>query len=132
MIARLLSLVLACSLASCSWSFVKKAPDSPPATRAYVDCTDSRVAPVIDTVGAALFVIPTMLPFYLASVDPEFRDDNEDFKLLAIWGAIFGGATLAYGLSARSGFSSAKRCRQMRAAASPMSPAGYDQPAPPP
>lgn len=51
---RLFAPFLAACLGGCSWLFVNEAPEHHE-RMAYFECTSSKVAPVLDTVGAAIY-----------------------------------------------------------------------------
>jgi hypothetical protein len=132
------ALVLVAWLSGCSFAFVK----GPPANHEqlpYFDCTESRVAPVLDTIFAVLEGVNLV---YAASATDQQWSDNFNgnppiardsaiplYVLLAVLGA--GGAYYGYSNTGECRY--AKQQAMVRAARPPYvpQPAGWPSPYPP-
>ncbi|NVB82201.1 MAG: hypothetical protein HOV81_27725 [Kofleriaceae bacterium] len=111
--------VLACLFAtSCSWAFVKPPPadyDDPE------DCTESRVAPVIDTgfaVLSALLVLGIANHCYQAAKGTNTEEGTPEAKCgVGEYVGLTNTAVMGIltTLSARSGYHRTRRCRELRA-----------------
>ncbi len=98
----------------CSWIFMNKPPASADA-QLDVDCTESRTAPVVDTVFAALYVIgmASTLATGGSSSSGGTMTTSTPTTGIIISGLITVGI---FGASAYSGYSWAARCRRMHGA----------------
>ena len=87
----------------CSWAFVQKAPDPVMAPNYPVSCTDSKAAPVLDTICAGYFVANGLV---WAGSDDETNKGT---------GIAVSAALLALcGLSAINGYGATSRCEQVK------------------
>ncbi len=131
------AVLLALSMNACSWAFMTKPPDPPPPAHVYIYCTESNAAPVLDLLVAVpngLMALAGLAIIAGSDSDDEFEEGIEEavgYSLL-----ISGGITaLVYGLSARSGFKSSARCRELKNQRhyqqwrpAPQGPPGWNEP----
>ena len=118
----LVCLLCAVLATSCSWAFVHAPPSHHPTDPG--DCTDSRVAPVLDTVFTGF---TALLVGGLLIKCTDHSGNNQDGtpadgcttgQWLGLgWTAVVGTAT---GISAYSGFRDTGRCRNRRALEQPI------------
>lgn len=112
----LLIVVLAWSLSGCSWAFMNRAPEPVAAPNYPVDCTDSRAAPVLDTICSGYFVVNGL---YFAAAQ---SCDSASFGETCVEsGTKTAGILLSLGLAALCGFSAgsgygyASKCTSVKA-----------------
>jgi len=126
-LASLALVTLVTHATGCSLAFVKKAPPEVPAG-AWVECTESKVAPVVDVVFGGSMVLG-------AVGISQVEDRNREAAQVA--GVIYGLAGLGLLYSAFVGFRETGRCDQIHDAAEargvygPYPPAPYPYPYPP-
>jgi hypothetical protein len=101
---------LATSASGCSWLTMR---DAPPRNQMRFevepDCSDGRGAPVADLVASGLSAFTGLMLIALVSAfDNGDGDADEAYLYSALF---FGTPTILFGVSASSGFSSARRCR---------------------
>jgi len=93
-----------------------KPPNPPPPAHVPIYCTESRAAPVLDVIVAVPNGIIALAG--LAILGSDNTDDPTSDAIGDIFGTMLlvgGGLTaLVYGLSARSGFNSSGRCRELQ------------------
>jgi hypothetical protein len=110
-----LVIALSAGMCGCSFVFMRAAPSTPPPRPAQstvpsteVECTSSRLAPVVDTLGAVVTGGLTLL-LAVCPGDPDYEGEESpptcDWQLAA---AAVG--TVAYVVSAAYGFSTAANC----------------------
>jgi hypothetical protein len=104
MLRRSVCLVLACSLAGCSF-FMTKAPATDPGTRP-VPCEQSMVPPYADATGAAALAI-----LGIVSIPLKSSDTSTTTFVIADLALFSVAAVFAY--SAYTGHKSVKRCRAL-------------------
>ena len=83
---------------------------NPPANArpgANLTCSESRVAPIVDTVGAVWLGASTIALFVVANRDPEFR-------VMALPALMTGAGAVIFGFSAAYGYRETGRCRELR------------------
>lgn len=119
---RAIALVLAVVLAlapGCSFLTVRGAPSSDPGVRP-VDCTQSRFAPIVDTVPAAVLLGVALAVL----VDISGSDQGEEGRVLAggLVVIVFGLPGIPFGLSALYGYRKTGRCRAMNRTPIPQPP----------
>jgi hypothetical protein len=103
--------VAAVAVSGCSWLFVSTPPSVTPPPTVPLSCTESRAAPVLDTIVAVPYAA---MAFAGAAVMTDSDDDVDEAigTALLISGAI---PALVYGLSAAYGYRHTRRCRDMKA-----------------
>jgi hypothetical protein len=124
---------LASHLAGCSLMFMDKTPDNVP-PGAWVECTESRVFPGIDTVMGVTMLIGSV---GIATAADEGTETEEDAARVAA--PIYGIAGIALLYSAYVGFRESNQCEQVHQDArargmygpQPYYPQPYPQPYPP-
>ena len=130
-IGRILVVISSLSLASCSWMFVTPPPSTPPRSGA-VRCTETRAAPVFDTIIAVPSVLVALAGVSILADDNETTND----EIGDVFGVLFligGGVPAAlFGTSAIYGYTRTSRCRDMRAQGGQPQNAPAPQPAPAP
>ena len=121
---RCLVALLCCVLASsCSWAFVKAPPSDHPT--AADDCTESRAAPVLDTVFAGLSALTIAVASGLCYQKTQgvAQDGSPDTPcstgayVSLVWTGVVG---IGAGYSAYTGFRDTGRCRARRALEAPV------------
>jgi hypothetical protein len=109
--------LLAAALASagCSFVAVRRPPPEPSPPGVPIACTESRTAPVLDTVGAVATPIVGAATWglcaYLSSMQSWASDPTHLKCGAVIWGALLG--TAAYTGSAVYGFHHTNQCRRL-------------------
>ncbi len=106
-------------------------PDPPPPAHVPIDCTESNAAPVLDLLVAVPNGLIALVGLAILS-----EGDDEISEAIGSTLLIIGGLTaLLYGLSARSGFDSSARCRELQNQRryqqwhpAPQGPPGWNQP----
>lgn len=102
--------VLAACCVGCSWIGVRAVPDPPPSPPQPIDCTSSNAAPVLDTVGAAVF-LPSGVANIIAGATATCQQSIWCGKDLAIAaGVLFTAVGALYVASAATGYSRVARC----------------------
>ena len=124
-LARLVAAALLVGCAGCSFVAVRRAPASlPPAPDAPVECTESRTAPVLDTVGAIATPVVGLTTWFLCSVLDAMQSWSSTPQHLGcgalLWGTALG--TAAYTGSAVYGYRATGTCRRLVAERSPARP----------
>jgi hypothetical protein len=99
----LVAAVFALSGSGCSWAFVQKAPDPVMAPTYPISCTDSKAAPVLDTICAGYFVANGLV--WAGS-------DDEANKGTGV--AVSAGFLALCALSAMHGYGATSRCEQVK------------------
>lgn len=98
----------------CSFVAVRRPPPAPPAPDVPVECTQSRVAPALDTAGAIVTPIVGVAVWWLCSVTSVMSSWGSDSKPLncrpLLWGTVL--STAAYAGSAVYGFHTTGECRR--------------------
>lgn len=111
-----ISAAIACALTSgCSWSFMTKPPEVVSAPKYPLDCTTSRLAPVLDTICVGYFIFNGVLLATAqdcASAGLGQRCVSGDTKTGGL--LLSAGLGLLCGLSASSGYGYAARCEQKK------------------
>jgi hypothetical protein len=112
----LLVVVLAWSLSGCSWAFMNRAPEPVAAPNYPVDCTDSRAAPVLDTICSGYFVVNGLVIAGAKSCDSALPGES-CIESGAKTAGVIGSLALAAlcGFSAGSGFGYASKCTSVKA-----------------
>jgi hypothetical protein len=102
------------ALPGCSWLFVEAPPVGHERLR-YFDCTESRLAPIVDTTGAVVYGIQGAL--FLATGLPGAHGETDGFGAdnVALFAASAAVAT-AFGLSAGHGFGATSDCEAAKTA----------------
>lgn len=96
----------------CSWAFVEGAPDAEPvAFERPPDCTSSRAAPVLDTLGVVGGGIMTASSLFGLARN---WVSSEVPVLPLLWTIGSVGATSVFVVSANRGYRETKRCRRLR------------------
>ena len=107
-VARLVSVMtLAAFAGGCSLAFVKKAPPSVP-EGVWVECTESKLAPAVDTIFGISFLTAALGISQTDGIDPDARN---------VVGPMYGLGGLALVYSAYVGFRETGRCDRLHAAA---------------
>lgn len=110
-----ISAAIACaSTSGCSWAFMTRPPEVVSAPDHPLDCTTSRVAPVLDTICVGSFIVEG---FLLATAqDCALAGSQSCFSAGAKTGGLvlLAGLGLLCGLSASSGYHYAARCEQKK------------------
>lgn len=123
---RIAGVVVLVLVSGCSLLTVRGAPSSDPGVRP-VHCTESRGAPVVDTVTASALLGPAVfllsLGIYLAATDPGGSDVPNPGGLAIIAGIPLGIAGLPFAVSAWRGYTATGRCRRMNHTPLPARPA---------
>jgi hypothetical protein len=88
----------------CSFAFVERAPAQPTTLR-YLDCTSSRTAPVLDTIGAGFYGVSTAIA---VSVNEDEFDRHGVSKLATV--ALNLAITALFSASAIHGYRETARC----------------------
>ena len=101
------ALAIALALSGCSAIFVNR-PAGPPPPGAPLTCTDSRVAPWIDTYVAVLSLVGTIA---IAAKPCDKADFGCLEKVLVV---PLGGLAVGYGISALWGHDSVTTCRELK------------------
>ncbi|MCC6215357.1 MAG: hypothetical protein IT376_10840 [Polyangiaceae bacterium] len=118
-LARAAMLLALTGAQGCSFIFVRGAPEGaaqyPPTVP--VECTESRWAPIVDTVLASVTGLITIG----AAVAPESAFDDGASRSVLVAG--YGLNTLLHGSSAWYGYSETAECRQVKATRPPPPPA---------
>jgi len=100
----MLALLSVLSFQACSFAFVERAPAQATTLR-YLDCTSSRTAPVLDTIGAGLYGVSTGIAISVSGHEFERYGVS---KLATI--ALNLGITALFGASAVHGYRETARC----------------------
>lgn len=111
--------VMGAMLGGCSWLFVKPPPAVAYAPPRDVECTESLIAPVVDTALAVASVALGTFAIVDACDDCEYRD------MSILIGATMAPPAVAFSLSASHGYASTAACREASAAASRPRPVRY-------
>jgi hypothetical protein len=121
-VARAALLAFAAQAATgCSWIFMERAPDPVVAPDYPVQCTSSRVAPIVDSlyagsmaVGAVVFAaMPTCGGSASTSAGTTPDSCVHSGTTLAA-AALYAGAAAVYAVAANQGFKSAGRCEDLK------------------
>lgn len=117
------ALVGACG---CSFVAVRRPPPAPVAPGTAVACTQSRVAPVLDTAGAIMTPVAGGLLWFLCAVTASMNSWGSDPNRIdcgpVLWGTIL--STAAYTGSAVYGYHVTGECRRLAQRFPPAMPGG--------
>jgi hypothetical protein len=122
---------VAVALCGCSFVAVRRPPQSPPPPGAPLECTQSRVAPAFDTVGAILVPLVGLSAAAVCELEQSQQSwASEPMDLHCgniVWATA--GVTAAYVASAIYGFHETGACRRV-AARPPLSSVAPGRPLP--
>lgn len=112
----------ALALCGCSFVTVRRPPSSPPPPGAPLECTQSGLAPRLDTTGAIVTPVVGLATWFFCATFLEstqsWASDPKDLHCGAVLGATIG-ITAAYAGSAVYGFHETRECRRLASRAAP-------------
>jgi hypothetical protein len=112
----LLAMTLAFTMSGCSWAFMTKPLEPVPAPNYPVECTDSKAAPVLDTICAGYFVANGIVLAGLKTCnDATFGEACVESGTKSAGIALSVGLAALCAISAGSGYGRASHCAEVKA-----------------